>query len=140
MTARPAAGAREKAEKDEVHQLAIHRETIRKELQCQKLLTEYKINPFRKVHAVTGKPMSWHDNLEETADANFLSVIHHVALEPTKKYTEPQTTSQEIGWITAPLISLDHTDCRFNFHRHKTEITAYMEAAWRQKEQSMNMQ
>ncbi|XP_029473529.1 protein FAM183B-like, partial [Rhinatrema bivittatum] len=65
------------------HQLAIHRETIRKELQCQKLLTEYKINPFRK--------------------ANFLSVIHHVALEPTKKYTEPQTTSQEIGWITAPL-------------------------------------
>ncbi|XP_030046118.1 cilia- and flagella-associated protein 144 [Microcaecilia unicolor] len=141
MAARSGAGAGQgKVEKDEVHQIAIYRETVWKELRSQKLLTEYKINPFRRVHAVTGKPMSWHDNIEEEADANFLSVIHHAALEPTKKYTEPQTTTQEIGWITTPLINLDRTDCRLNFHRHKTEITEYMEAAWRQKEQSTNLQ
>lgn len=35
----------------------------------------------------------------------FLNVIHHAALEPTKKYSEPQTESQEIGWNTTPLVS-----------------------------------
>nr|XP_033791092.1 protein FAM183A [Geotrypetes seraphini] len=130
----------EKAVKEEVHQVAIFRETVRKELRYQKLITEYNINPFRRVHAVTGKPMSWHDNVEEEADPTFLSVIHQAALEPTKKYTEPQTTSQEIGWITTPLINFDRTDCRLNFPQHKTEITTFMEAAWRQKEQSKNLQ
>lgn len=35
----------------------------------------------------------------------FLNLIHHAALEPTKKYAEPQTESQEIGWNTTPLVS-----------------------------------
>uniref|UniRef100_A0A674JZ48 Family with sequence similarity 183 member A n=1 Tax=Terrapene triunguis TaxID=2587831 RepID=A0A674JZ48_9SAUR len=56
-------------------------------------------------HTITRKPMSWHDNIEEPADAKFLNLIHHAALEPTKKYTEPQTESQEIGWNTTPLVS-----------------------------------
>ncbi|NXE45372.1 F183A protein, partial [Casuarius casuarius] len=54
-------------------------------------------------HMIARKPMSWHDNIEEPADAKFLNLIHHAALEPTKKYSEPQTESQEIGWNTAPL-------------------------------------
>ncbi|NXO01568.1 F183B protein, partial [Rhinopomastus cyanomelas] len=54
-------------------------------------------------HAVTKKPMSWHDNIEEQADEEFLNLIHHAALEPAKKYSEPQTESQEIGWNTTPL-------------------------------------
>ncbi|KAG8547785.1 hypothetical protein GDO81_027499 [Engystomops pustulosus] len=144
-----ATGHREKPPRDEVSLNAIHRETIRKENRSQKLVTEYSINPHRKsnvscshlcVHAVTGKPMAWHENQAESADENFLTIIHHTALEPTKKYTEPQTTSQEIGWMTQPLISVDRTDRRLNHHRHKTEITTYMEAAWRMKEQSVNLQ
>ncbi|KAM4721422.1 cilia- and flagella-associated protein 144 [Rhinophrynus dorsalis] len=134
------AAQREKAPRDEVSENAIHRETIRKENRCQKLVTEFGINPYRKVHAVTRKPMSWHDNQNETADGNFLNIIHHAALEPTKKYTEPQTTSQEIGWITTPLINIDRSDRRLHYQRQKTEITTYMETAWRLKEQSVNMQ
>lgn len=48
--------------------------------------------------------------------AKFLSVIHDAALEPTKKYSEPQTESQEIGWNTTPLVSKvlkDSALCRF---------------------------
>ncbi|XP_053325347.1 protein FAM183A [Spea bombifrons] len=139
--AAPAAGSqRAKEPRDEVSLNAIHRETIRKENRCQKLVTEFGINPFHKVHAVTGKPMSWHENQEESADDNFINIIHHAALEPTKKYTEPQTTSQEIGWITKPLIDNNRADRRLNHYRQNSEITRYMEAAWRLKEQSVNLQ
>lgn len=37
--------------------------------------------------------------------AKFLNLIHHAVLEPPKKYTEPQTESQEIGWFSTPLVS-----------------------------------
>ncbi|KAE8609806.1 hypothetical protein XENTR_v10011915 [Xenopus tropicalis] len=134
------AAAKEKERRDEVSLNAIHRETIQKENRCQKLVTEFGINPYHKVHAIARKPMSWHDNETETADDHFLKIIHHGALEPTKKYTEPQTTSQEIGWITTPLITSDRTDRRLHFFREKTEITKYMETAWRLKEQSENIQ
>ncbi|NXY22557.1 F183B protein, partial [Atrichornis clamosus] len=54
-------------------------------------------------HMVTGKPMSWHDNMQEPTDDEFLNLFHRAVLEPTKKYSEPQTESQEIGWNTTPL-------------------------------------
>ncbi|XP_069498555.1 cilia- and flagella-associated protein 144 isoform X1 [Ambystoma mexicanum] len=92
------------------------------------------------VEVVAGKPMSWHDKMEDIVDDSFLNAIHHAALDPTKKYTEPQTTSQEVGWYSAPLINRNVNDRRLNFHRLKTEITEYMEAAWCQKEQSVNLQ
>ncbi|XP_032349908.1 uncharacterized protein LOC102510742 isoform X1 [Camelus ferus] len=53
---------------DEVHQNQILRELYLKELRTQKLYTQYHVNPLRKVHPITRKPMSWHDNLEEPAD------------------------------------------------------------------------
>ncbi|XP_044299051.1 protein FAM183A [Varanus komodoensis] len=119
---------------DPVSQNKIFCETIRKELRCQRLHTEYTVNPLLKVHTLTGKPMSWHDNLEEPADAKFLKIIHHAALEPTKKYTEPQTESQEIGWYSTPLISINRNDKRLYFPSRSTEITQYMAAMWRLKE------
>ncbi|XP_019386802.1 PREDICTED: protein FAM183A isoform X2 [Crocodylus porosus] len=84
--------------------------------------------------------MSGHDAVEEPVDAKFLNLIHHAALEPTKKYSEPQTESQEIGWTTTPLINTDRADRRLYFPRQKSEITKYMEAMWRLKEHSENMQ
>ncbi|XP_063283212.1 cilia- and flagella-associated protein 144 [Pelobates fuscus] len=126
--------------RDEVAENAIHRETVRKENRNRKLVTEYGISPHTKVHVVAGKPMSWHDNQSEVADENFLRIIHHAALEPTRKYTEPQTTSQEIGWISQPLIDTDRTDRRLHHYRQHSEITTYMETAWRLKEQSVNLQ
>ncbi|NXB99405.1 F183A protein, partial [Orthonyx spaldingii] len=54
-------------------------------------------------HMVAGKPMSWHDNVQEPIDDEFLNLIHQAALVPRKKYPKPQTESQEIGWHTRPL-------------------------------------
>ncbi|XP_030427530.1 protein FAM183A isoform X2 [Gopherus evgoodei] len=149
-----AARSCEKEPLDLVHQNQIFCETVRKELRCQKLHTEYGVNPLKRVHTITRKPMSWHDNIEEPADghcppqyffppnptAKFLNLIHHAALEPTRKYTEPQTESQEIGWNTTPLISVARTDRRLYFPCRNSEITKYMAAMWRLKEQSENMQ
>ena len=36
---------------------------------------------------------------------HFKEVIKRANQEPVKKYTYPQTEAQEIGWITAPLVS-----------------------------------
>ncbi|EOB08118.1 Uncharacterized protein ENSP00000334415-like protein, partial [Anas platyrhynchos] len=114
-------GARERPDAVQLDRLLGER--VRKELRGLRLLTQYGLNPLRRVHTVTKKPMSWHDNIEEPADEKFLNVIHHAALEPTKKYSEPQTESQEIGWNTTPLIDIDRTDRRLYFPRRKTEIT-----------------
>ncbi|XP_054068786.1 cilia- and flagella-associated protein 144 [Rissa tridactyla] len=113
----------EKKPLDPVRQNQLLCERVRKELQCQRLHTQYSVNPLHRVHTITRKPMSWHDNIEEPADDKFLNLIHHTALEPTKKYSEPQTESQEIGWNTTPLIHVDRTDRRLYLPRRKTEIT-----------------
>jgi len=61
--------------------------------------------------------------------AKFLNLIHHAALEPTKKYSEPQTESQEIGWNTTPLVSRvlkDSALCRIQRGSpHHTERYSY---------------
>ncbi|XP_061859758.1 cilia- and flagella-associated protein 144-like [Colius striatus] len=98
-------------------------ERVRKELQCQTLHTRFDVNPLRRVHTIARKPMSWHDAVEEPADDKFLNLIHHAALEPTKKYSEPQTESQEVGWNTTPLVPVDRTDRRLHFPHRRTEIT-----------------
>ncbi|NWI37103.1 F183B protein, partial [Picathartes gymnocephalus] len=54
-------------------------------------------------HMVTRKPMSWHENIQEPTDDEFLNLLHHAAVVPTRKYSKPQTESQEIGWHTTPL-------------------------------------
>ncbi|XP_073758894.1 cilia- and flagella-associated protein 144 isoform X2 [Callorhinus ursinus] len=104
-TAKAMAGRqKEKVIPDEVHQNQILRELYLKELRTQKLYTQYHANPLRKVHTITRKPMSWHDNLEEPADARFLNLIHRAAHGPREKYAETQTESQEIGWDSEPLV------------------------------------
>ncbi|KAG2461760.1 protein FAM183A [Polypterus senegalus] len=129
---------RDKDPVDFVHQNAILCETIRKEQHCHKIYTTFNINQFTKLYPLTGKPMSKEASQDNEEDENFLKLIHKARLEPTKKFTHPQTESQEIGWITTPLTTVDHTDRRLNFHRKNSEITTYMEAAWL-KEQTQNL-
>ncbi|XP_062308755.1 protein FAM183A [Osmerus eperlanus] len=133
------AGKHEKPTVDIVHQNSIHIETIKKEQRCQKLYTRFSINPFKKLHVMTDKPMSKNTHEEVEEDPAFLKAIHDACLEPTKKYPQPQTESQEIGWISKPLIAADRSDRRLNFSRQNTEITKYMDAAWRLKEQTQNL-
>uniref|UniRef100_A0A8C6HR65 Protein FAM183A n=1 Tax=Mus spicilegus TaxID=10103 RepID=A0A8C6HR65_MUSSI len=115
---------------DEVHQNQILRELFLKELRAQKLYTQYHVNPLRKVHTITRKPMSWHDNLEEPEDAKFLNLIHHAAQGPKKKYSETQTEAQEIGWDPNPLINPDRQDYRLNHFRVYHDITLYQAKLW----------
>ncbi|XP_002737174.1 cilia- and flagella-associated protein 144-like [Saccoglossus kowalevskii] len=123
-----------------VHQSAILEETIKKEQRHQKLYTTYSVNPFRKMYTLTGKPNSTHDSADGEEDDNFLKIIHRAHQEPVKKYTFPQTEAQEIGWMSKPLIPQDREDRRLHFPRQNSEITKYMDAAWRMKEQQENLQ
>ncbi|NXT69155.1 F183B protein, partial [Chaetops frenatus] len=54
-------------------------------------------------HMVTKKPMSWHENIQEPVDDEFLNLLHRAAAVPRRKYSKPQTESQEIGWHATPL-------------------------------------
>ncbi|XP_002750751.1 cilia- and flagella-associated protein 144 isoform X2 [Callithrix jacchus] len=120
----------EKVIPDEVHQNQILRERYLKELRTQKLYTQYHVNPFCKIHTVTRKPMSWHDNLEEPADARFLNLIHHAAQGPRKKYPETQTENQEVGWYLEPLVNPERHDRRLNHFRVCSDIILYKAKMW----------
>lgn len=122
-----------------VHQNAILCETIMKEHRHQKLYSSYSVNPFKKIHTITGKPNSLHDTEEGEEDSHFREVIKRANQEPVKKYENPQTAAQEIGWISRPLIDSDRGDRRLHFPRSNSAITKYMDAAWRVKEQTENM-
>lgn len=110
-----------------------------KETRHQKLYTHYSINPFKKIHTITGKPNSLHDTEEGEEDSHFKKVIARANQEPVKKYVQPQTEAQEIGWITKPLIDTDRGDRRLHYPRQNSAITKYMDAAWRVKEQTENL-
>jgi hypothetical protein len=51
------------------------------------------------------KPNVYPEIVQEEIDDRFEDIIKRSNLEPTKKYKYPQTTSQEIGWVTMPLVS-----------------------------------
>lgn len=143
MAQAAAGGAAKKGEKEPaniVHQNAILCETIKKENKSQKLYTNYSINPFKKMYTLTGKPNSVHDSADGEEDDNFLRIIKRAYQEPVNKYEFPQTESQEIGWDYKPLLPEDREDKRLHFPRQNSEITKYMDAAWRQKEQQENLQ
>uniref|UniRef100_A0A7N8WLH4 Family with sequence similarity 183 member A n=1 Tax=Mastacembelus armatus TaxID=205130 RepID=A0A7N8WLH4_9TELE len=59
--------------------------------------------------------------------ADFIKTFHDARQEPTKKYTMPLTESQEIGWVSAPLIPANRNDERFNFFRSSTDTTKISE-------------
>ncbi|XP_077877464.1 cilia- and flagella-associated protein 144-like [Ictidomys tridecemlineatus] len=121
---------RERAIQDQVHQNQFLREQYLQELCTKKLYTEYHINPLCKIHTITRKPMSWHDNLEEPEDVRFLNLVHHAAQRPRKKYSETQMESQEIGWEAESLVSPERHDHRLNHFRVYKDITLYKVKLW----------
>ena len=129
-----------------VHQNAIWRETIKKENNQKLLHTEFSVNPhrLRKMHSITEKPnkvQEVKDNSEsKKIDPEFLKVIDNAAMEPFKKFTMPMTEAQEYGWFHEDLIERDSMDNRLRKPRQNSEITKYMDAAWRLKEQTENLQ
>lgn len=122
-----------------VHQTAILCETIKKEQKNQKLYTNYSINPFKKMYTLSGKPNSTHDSADGEEDDDFLQVIKRAHQTPVEKFEYPQTEAQEIGWCTKPLIEHQRDDMRLHHPRKHSEITKFMDAYWRQREQSENL-
>ncbi|KAL7397056.1 hypothetical protein ABVT39_015992 [Epinephelus coioides] len=116
---------------DLVRQNAIHVETIRKEQRQQKLHMEFSINPHRKLHILPDKPMSRKPTEVIAENSDFIEAFHKARQEPTKKYAMPQTESQEIGWVSTPLIPSNRSDKRVNFYRFRTDITKHKESALR---------
>ncbi|KAL0593927.1 Protein FAM183BP [Plecturocebus cupreus] len=121
---------KERVVTDEVHQNQILWEPYLKELRTQKLYTQYHVNPCARFTRLTRKLMSWHDNLEETADARFLNLIHHAAQGPKKKCPEAQTENQDIGWDSEPLVDPECSDHRLNHFRVYNDITLYKAKMW----------
>ena len=122
-----------------VHKNAILCETIKKEQQNQRLYKSYSINPFKKMYTLTGKPNSTHDSADGDEDHDFLQVIKRANETPVEKFEFPQTAAQEIGWSTTPLIENQRGDARLHHPKKHSEITKFMDAYWRQKEQSENL-
>ncbi|XP_068563769.1 cilia- and flagella-associated protein 144 [Cebidichthys violaceus] len=107
-----------------VLQDAINIERIRKERQHQKIQTEFTFNPHRKWHLLPDNPTS-RKPTEVIAENSDIEAFQKAQLEPSKKYSMPQTASQEIGWHSTPLIPSNWNDKRLNFHRLSTEITKH---------------
>ncbi|XP_016140235.1 protein FAM183A-like [Sinocyclocheilus grahami] len=105
------ANPKEKDPVDIVHQNVIHVETIMKELRHQKLYTEFNINPVVHFFILTDKPMSNITYRKEEEDRKY---FHHIVS--------------------------DRSDRRLHFPWHNSEITKYMDAAWRLKEQTQNLE
>ncbi|XP_028299561.1 cilia- and flagella-associated protein 144 [Gouania willdenowi] len=121
----------EREKPDLVHLNAIHREMIKKEQKLQKIHTEFNINPHRKLHILPEKPMSRKSTDAIAENTEFLNMFHKAHEVPSQKYSNPITESQEIGWISTPLIPANRKDERFNFCRKVTDVTKHQEMALR---------
>jgi len=73
---------------------------------------------------LTGKVNSFYDATEGDEDPRFQAVINRANTVPVKKYTEAQTSAQEIGWITQPLTDVDRSDPRLYFPHQSSAITS----------------
>ncbi|KAM7013171.1 cilia- and flagella-associated protein 144 [Tautogolabrus adspersus] len=120
---------KEKEKPNVVHQDSIHVETIRKELRCQKLQTEFIFNPYKTVHVLPDKPLARKPPEVIVDTTEYIDAIRRARMEPTKKYPMPQTESQEIGWWAAPLIPPNRDDRRLHFHRASSDVTRHKESA-----------
>eukprot|EP00128_Syssomonas_multiformis_P018402 Colp12_sorted_trinity150504_noHs@2638 len=119
---------------NQVEREAILKETISKEERYYKLYTTYQPNR-KKMTYLTPKPNTNPDKDEEE-DVSYHEALEKKSAPPNTKFPFPQTTAQEIGWDTNPLVQPKRNDARFHHPRNRSDITKYMDAAWLHKEAS----
>ena len=125
-----------------VHEQMILNETVKKELGNQQLYHNFTINPFKPIYTVTPKPNSLMDAEYyemECDDAMVTKIFETVQKPPTEKFKYPQTSAQEVGWISKPLMKTDRNDQRLWHAKALTDITIPREAEWKLNEQTKNM-
>ncbi|XP_023250262.1 protein FAM183A isoform X2 [Seriola lalandi dorsalis] len=88
-------------------------------------------NSIVQMHVLPDKPLCRKPPEVIAENSDFIEAFHKARQEPTKKYTMPLTESQEIGWMSTPLIPSNRKDERFNFYRFSTDVTKHQESAQR---------
>ncbi|KAJ3050535.1 hypothetical protein HK097_008519 [Rhizophlyctis rosea] len=109
----------------------IHTETIKKELRLHTLYDNYNLTPTVAHRiVVTNKPNEkLEDGKGEVEDDEYINILTTSRLPPSQHYSTPQTTSQQYGWDTKPLIDHRRLDKRFYHPKVETEITKMYGAA-----------
>merc|ERR1712196_520972 len=98
---------------DEIGKNSVWREHLKKEREGRVLNTTFRLNP-RTMVALTDKPTQVNPNLpppkrkapgevDETQKA-LMDALGDMAASPKSKYTAAQTSSQDYGWLSAPLV------------------------------------
>mmetsp|Transcript_21889 Transcript_21889/g.34301 ORF Transcript_21889/g.34301 Transcript_21889/m.34301 type:complete len:148 (-) Transcript_21889:2016-2459(-) len=114
-------------------QVAINKiflETIKKERSIMKLNENFRLNPKQlAANIITEKPnvdpsrAGFKLSAEPEMIAELDGIIKETKKVPTEKYSEPVTTSHEIGWFSEPLMK-----SRKKFGLKSNEITSYADA------------
>eukprot|EP00658_Telonema_sp_P-2_P006186 TRINITY_DN12358_c0_g2_i1.p1 TRINITY_DN12358_c0_g2~~TRINITY_DN12358_c0_g2_i1.p1 ORF type:complete len:198 (-),score=52.86 TRINITY_DN12358_c0_g2_i1:320-913(-) len=116
---------------DEIGKNQVWKEHLAKESSSTVLNEQFRLNP-RTMIAITEKPTSVNPNLpppkkkkgsdiDETQRAlnDALADAHR---PPRGKYSEPQTSSHNYGWISTPLMP---KSSQFHYGQKSCEITSY---------------
>lgn len=122
----------EKAFITAVAQNKMMEETVSKEMRHHKIVTEFSINPFRKMQTISGKVNNIDENVIDDCggDAHMRYMIRRSQLPPPQRYDKPQTGNQEYGWLSKPLVERDRMDKRISFYKRLTDITQWKEFEW----------
>merc|ERR1719181_2518639 len=119
---------------DEIGKNSVWREHLKKEKESSTLNTTFRLNP-RTMVVVTDKPIHQNPNLppprrpppgevDETQKA-LEKALDDMAATPKSKYKEAQTSAQDFGWLSDPLVP---RSSQFNYGNKNSEVTAYAEA------------
>merc|ERR1711998_609285 len=115
---------------DEIGKNSVWREHLKKEREGRVLNTTFRLNP-RTMVALTDKPTSVNPNLppprkkppgeiDETQRA-----LEDMAASPKSKYKEAQTSAQDHGWLSEPLVP---RSSQFHYGIKNSEVVAYTAA------------
>merc|ERR1712216_505464 len=119
---------------DEIGKNEVWREHLKKEREGRVQNTTFRLNP-RTMVALTDKPNLVNPNLpppkkknpkdiDETQRA-LLEALSDMAASPKSKYKEAQTSAQDYGWVSEPLVP---RSSQFHYGMKSSEVTSYANA------------
>merc|ERR1711988_1120062 len=114
---------------DEIGKNQVWREHLKKETEGRVLNTTFRLNP-RTMVALTDKPNHCDPNppppkkknpkaIDETQRA-LLEALADMAASPKSKYKEAQTSSQDYGWVSDPLVP---RSSQFHYGMKSSEVS-----------------
>ena len=122
MSKKPKIGTKIRSEivekTNEVHKLIIQKNVLNWNKKFEDFSGRFRINPYSmrvvapkptqinpREGIETYKPSIYRDPTEEAFSSEFLKkTVANGRLPPSFKYLSPQTSAQEIGWISAPVL------------------------------------